>query len=357
MRYARTVACLLACAPVGAGLAAETVFLPGGVGAATVDVLYVNRGTEVKQVTPMATLTCPGSRPCELVGPAVPFELAPESARLVRYAFSKTEEPPVPKAADLPQVAVATPTETQIQNTSLLNYSAARFGAHDPMYFLFSPNGDDARFQFGFRYQVFDPDGALAKRYPWLAGLRFAYSQTSLWDIGEESTPFYDTSYKPSFYYERANIAQLPHVGRFDLAYGFRHESNGKGGDESRDLNQLFINPTFTWGDVAQWHFVFSPILGAYITEMDENPDIAGYRGYVDWRFKGGNGQGLTVASLIRYGNKDKGAIQVDVSYPLRQWLGIDFYAYLQYWDGYGESLRSYDERTNSLRLGIGFVR
>ncbi|GLS05438.1 hypothetical protein GCM10007860_25910 [Chitiniphilus shinanonensis] len=357
MRYARIAAGLLLVGQAGTAWSAETVFLPGGVTSATVDVLYVNRSATAEQVTPAATLTCPGSRACELVGGAQPFELAPESARMLRYAYVKTETPAVPPQTDLPQAKVATPVESQIQNTSVLNYSAARFAPQDPMYFVVAPDGDDARFQFSFRYQLFDPDSNLAKRYPWLAGLRFAYTQTSLWKLSEESTPFYDTSYKPALYYEHANAAQLPHVGRFDLAYGFRHESNGKGGDESRDLNQLFVNPTFTWGDVEHWHFVFSPLFGAYLTEMEENPDIAGYRGYVDWRFKGGNGQGLTMSSLIRYGNKDKGSFQLDLSYPLRQWLGIDFYGYLQYWDGYGESLRSYDQRTNSIRVGIGFVR
>ncbi|UXY14609.1 phospholipase A [Chitiniphilus purpureus] len=347
--------CLLGLA-IPVAPAVETVFMTSDTAAQTVEVLYVNRGRADEAVTPSTTLFCPGSRLCDLTQAAAPFTLAPDSARLLRYAVRKPVQPTPPSVPTPLQPGTPLPAEVQIQNTAVTNYAAARFAPLEPMYFLMAPDGEDARFQFSFRYQLFDPDSALARRMPWLAGLRFAYSQTSLWNLSEDSTPFYDTSYKPAFYYERANLARIPYVDRFDLAYGFRHESNGKGGSESRDLNQLFINPTFNWGDVDDLHLIFSPVFATYLTEMDENPDIAGYRGYVDWHFKVGDGQGLTAALLGRYGSKGKGSVQVDLAYPLRA-FGADFFAYLQYWDGYGESLRSYDRRTNSLRLGIGFVR
>ncbi len=350
---------------VTGALAEETVFLPALPGAATIDVLYVNRNDQAESVTPAARLTCPGSRPCTLQGEAQPFELAPTSARLLRYAIDPapaavtTAEAAVlaPVAAAQPPVVQAKPVESQIQNTALQNFAAARFAPHEPMYFLFNGNGDDARFQFSFRYQIFDPDSAIAQRHPWLAGLRFAYTQTSLWDLSLDSTPFYDTSYKPELFFERANLVELPMVDRFDLAFGFRHESNGKDGDDSRDLNQLYITPTFTWGNVNARHLVFSPVFASYVTDMENNPDIADYRGYVDWRFRAGDGQGLTVGALARVGTSGKAGAQIDVAYPLRFLTGLDLFAYLQYWKGYSETLRTYDQKTEAVRVGVGLVR
>ncbi|WP_255989958.1 phospholipase A [Chitinolyticbacter albus] len=341
--------------------ASETVFLPGPKGAAQVDVLYVNRSDVPEVVTPTATLTCPGSRACQLQGDAEPFELAPASARLLRYAVPETPAEvaavaTAPAAID-PEHETVQAAESQIQNTALQNFAGARFAPHEPMYFLFNGNGEDARFQFSFRYQIFDPDSVIAQRYPWLGGLRFAYTQTSLWDLSADSTPFYDTSYKPELFYERANFIRLPFADRFDLALGFRHESNGKGGDESRDLNQLFLTPTLTWGDVNGHHLVFSPVFAAYVTDMDNNKDIADYRGHVDWRFRAGDGQGLTVGSLARIGNSGKAGAQVDIAYPLKALTGLDLFAYLQYWKGYSETLRTYNQKTEGLRIGVGLVR
>ncbi|GHD57694.1 phospholipase A [Jeongeupia chitinilytica] len=346
-----------------AAIAAETVFLPQQPAGNDVDVLFVNRGEQAERFTPPARLICPGGKECS-TDSTTPLEVPAASARLVRYrieapvqpvaALPPTQpEPDTTPAASAPQ-AIA---DREIRNTTLADYKPQRFSAYEPMYFIVDSALDDARFQFSFKYQFFDPENEYVHRNPWLAGLRFAYTQTSLWDIGDDSSPFFDTSYQPEFYYEQANVLTLPGVSRTDVAVGYRHESNGQGGDASRSLNQLFIRPSFVFGDPQGTNLVFQPMLYSYLGSLSDNPDIADYRGYVDWRLRAGSSDGLMFATLARLGKGGKGGVQFDLSYPLRTISGLDLYAYLQYWSGYGESLRTYDESTQSLRFGISFTR
>ncbi len=75
---------------------------------------------------------------------------------------------------------------------------------NEPMYFIVGKNsehGTDSRFQLSFKYRPFDPEGSIAGFVPLLSNLYFAYTQSTLWDIGEKSGPFRDTSYRPSLFY------------------------------------------------------------------------------------------------------------------------------------------------------------
>jgi phospholipase A1/A2 len=52
------------------------------------------------------------------------------------------------------------------------------------------------------------------------------------------------------------------------------------------------------------------------------------------------------------------GSQQLDLSIPIRiESIGFGTYLLIQYFDGYGESLRSYNERSSALRIGFALVR
>ena len=75
-------------------------------------------------------------------------------------------------------------------------------GFHEPMYFLVG--GEDpvsARFQFSFRYRLFDDHGVVGEHFPVARGLYFGFTQTSLWDLQSDSKPFRDSSFRPSLFY------------------------------------------------------------------------------------------------------------------------------------------------------------
>jgi phospholipase A1 len=229
---------------------------------------------------------------------------------------------------------------------------------YEPVYFLIGGAGGlNAKFQISFRYQLFDGRGKLASRMPWIDDLYLSYSQTSLWDLNDLSKPFTDSSYRPRLFFANYDLGRaLDGLLRFGVESGFGHESNGKDGDESRSFNMLYVRPTVTVGDPDGLRFYAAPLIHNYIAE-DENPDIADYRGYVDWLIGFGSKGGLDFWATLRKGTRSSyGSAELNLSYPLSKLSGGDLTGWLmlQYFGGYGESLLSYRDKLDSqLRLGI----
>jgi phospholipase A1 len=226
----------------------------------------------------------------------------------------------------------------------------------DPVYFVAGPReGWNARFQLSFKYRLFDQSAGFGAERPWLAGLYFGYTQTSLWDLSAESKPFRDTSYRPSFFWrwERADYKSWIDGARI----GFEHESNGQGGETSRTVNTLFLRPEWRWA-AGRGELEFTPKFYTYLTNH-ENPDIAEYRGYVDWRLRhDAGGQWITTA-VARTGTAGKGSLLVELSRRTRDLkVGpVSGYLHLQFFNGYGESILDYNvRRTSQIRIGLAIV-
>ncbi len=233
----------------------------------------------------------------------------------------------------------------------------------EPLYFVIGWNElINAKFQFSFKFAFMNPKGALTLKAPFFSHVYFGYTQTSLWDIEGESKPFYDTSYKPSLFYRHEDVYRSD-SGEFRIwgQIGVQHQSNGQGGDESRSLNIIYVEPTFEFSRIwGGGHLTVAPRLWGYLGTPDDNPDIAEYRGYGDLRMAFTGRSDWQVAATIQVGTSGKGSVQLDGTWPLDKILGRNFDAYLyaQYFSGWSESLRSYDQRLPwQLRLGIAVVR
>jgi len=227
--------------------------------------------------------------------------------------------------------------------------------ANEPMYFVMGArDGVTARFQLSFQYRLFDYGSGFGREQPWLAGIYFGYTQTSLWDLSSESKAFRDTSYRPSLFWKWERTDERTWIDAVRI--GAEHESNGSEGPRSRSLNTIFVRP--------EWHFrsgegrvEFTPRINAYF-DKEENPDIAHYRGYVDWRLRydsGGNWIATTVARTGRSG----GSLLVDLSRRTRDLkIGpVSGYLHAQYFNGYGEDILDYNVRRKAqLRLGFAIV-
>jgi len=157
----------------------------------------------------------------------------------------------------------------------------AHVSYYEPMYFAVGHNGDtNARLQLSFKYRLRIPDDLRSKAF--IDNLYFAYTQTSIWDLSAESRPFRDTTYSPQlFYYVPDTGWRSPLFTRMGFAAGVAHESNGKGGADSRSINMPFIRPTWEFGDLTANHLTVSPKIYYYFGK-ESNPDIADYRGYVE---------------------------------------------------------------------------
>jgi outer membrane phospholipase A len=139
----------------------------------------------------------------------------------------------------------------------------------------------------------------------------------------------------------------------------FQHESNGRSGTDSRSLNTVYLRPRFVLGTLDAWFLVVIPEFQAYVGDVADNPAIKDYRGYGKLRLYVGRNDGPTLMFSGWTGRDfDHGTYQLDLTWPLHvPWLNIETYLQAQYFNGYGESLRAYDQKSEALRVGFGLVR
>lgn len=229
---------------------------------------------------------------------------------------------------------------------------------NEPVYFLFGTRGGHgARFQLSVKYRLFDADTPPVRRFPLLSGLYFGYTQNSLWDLGADSSPFRETNYRPSFFWE--GVATAGAWAPPLLRAGYEHESNGKDTADSRSINTLFAQPIwrkeFSDGRVL----VAAPKFYGYLTKKG-NRDIEDYRGYADWIFRYGHEDGWLGMAQLRRGTAVHGSAQFDLSYPLRRLsrTRTGGFVHFQIFKGYGESLLDYNVRHGTrFRIGFSVVR
>jgi outer membrane phospholipase A len=244
-----------------------------------------------------------------------------------------------------------------------VDYFKRHIYPYEPFYFVAGPDSPNAKFQISFKYQLVDDRSPLAHRAGFFTNLFVGFTQTSLWDWNKASAPFEDSSYKPELLFSQTRLA---HAGneddwfRLDLQTGVQHESNGRDADASRSLNLAYLRPTFVFGHQDAWQLSLSPRAWVYLPDLDDNPDLPRYRGYVDLRAVIGQADGLQLAAYLRAGDHfDRGSLQLDLTYPLRRirWAGLTWCLQAQYFTGYGESLLHYNERSEAYRFGFSIYR
>jgi len=237
---------------------------------------------------------------------------------------------------------------------------ADRLAPHEPIYFVYGADAPAAKFQVSFKYKLLDFRDVAPQRMA--RTLHLAYTQRSLWDLGGVSSPFYDTSYMPELMYEA--LAPRPEDSErwftwLGVQAAFKHESNGRDGPVSRSLNVVYARPVFAFGDLDRWHLLVIPEVFAYVGTLEDNTDIEEYRGHGRLSLVLGRNDGPSLMATLWAGDEfQHGTVQLDLTVPIRTRL-LDFETYLlvQYFNGYGESLLSYDEEVETVRAGISLVR
>ncbi len=233
--------------------------------------------------------------------------------------------------------------------------------AYKPIYFLIGTNPANSKFQFSFRYRFFNPAGPLAAKHPWVNGLHFGYTQTSFWDLKSDSAPFEDTSYKPElFHLSRNFVSGRVGLQGFFLQTGLQHESNGQGEGKSRSTNILYIRPIMIfYKKASRLGMQISPRFWVYVANSGEdNGDLPDYRGYFELEAKAGKADSLVAGVVLRWA-REGGSVQLDLTYPISQYLSDNLAIYLQaqYVNTLAESLLNFRERTDAFRLGLAFIR
>ncbi|MFC0399098.1 phospholipase A [Paraburkholderia rhizosphaerae] len=262
-------------------------------------------------------------------------------------------------AAAMPPSAVQ-PSNSLIPD--LGRFLAGRISPYEPTFFAdgWDSHGHNlAKFQISFMFRFILPEDPRSRSF--FDNLYFGYTQSSLWDLGEYSAPFRDTSYMPALFY------YLPDTGwkaswftRLGMMAGYEHESNGRDGEESRGVDILFVKPIFEFGDLTANHFKVEPKVYWYQHIAGENGNITDYRGYVDLKVTYGSPDGWQLAATMRKGTKSTyGSIDTQFTYPLAKLFGSAAagYLFVQYFNGYGEDILDYNQHRWVARIGFSVSR
>jgi phospholipase A1 len=177
-----------------------------------------------------------------------------------------------------------------------------------------------------------------------------AYTQMSLWQIYNNSSPFRETNYEPELFLKFDTDFNVLGLRNRLFLFGFDHQSNGQSGAFSRSWNRIYIEFIASRGNfvigLKPWYRIPEK------EEDDDNPDIEKYLGY--GQLWGAYKWKDVVFSFLFRNNlrtdENKCGIEAGCSYGLTHNLRI----YLQYFNGYGESLIDYNNSTN--RIGLGFM-
>jgi phospholipase A1 len=179
-----------------------------------------------------------------------------------------------------------------------------------------------------------------------------AYTQRSWWQTMKHSTPFRETNYMPEIY------LALPfwNDSSFFKAYKFAfiHESNGQRDPASRSWNRLYLEGFFQikglFINPRVWYRIYES------KSYDDNPDILNYMGYGDLTLVYPRKDQL-FKLLLRNNfdlSENRGALQAEWTFPI---FKSGLFGYVQYFDGYGESLVDYKNKTRRLSLGFAISR
>lgn len=181
-----------------------------------------------------------------------------------------------------------------------------------------------------------------------------AYTNRSFWQLynNDISSPFRETNHEPEAWFQFRNDWKFFGIKNSVNQFGFVHQSNGRGGVLSRSWNRVFANFIFDYKN-----FVFGIKPWYRLPEDDDdddNPDITDFMGHFEvtgaYKWKD-----HTVSLMLRNNLEsgfEKGTVQATWSFPL--WNYPYLKGYVQWFNGYGESLIDYNQHSNS--IGIGFA-
>jgi|WetSurMetagenome_2_1015567.scaffolds.fasta_scaffold44869_3 outer membrane phospholipase A len=218
--------------------------------------------------------------------------------------------------------------------------SAQSIETYKPIYFIAGDKENQVKYQVSFKYNLWEK-----------SGLYLSYTQLSKWDLYDQSSPFRETNYNPSIFWEKENLWKL------DLLRisPYSHLSNGRDGQESRGTDRGFVESQISYGDII--NIGIREKAGWFYSVSNKNHDIKRYIGYFETEGF------MQIKDIHGYIGHEKIYIKgewthkyywMEIGLSLRLFTSqIQPNLYLQYYRGYGEFLINYNEKTEALRAGF----
>lgn len=187
-----------------------------------------------------------------------------------------------------------------------------------------------------------------------------AYTQQAHWQAfnSSDSSPFRDTNHEPEIFFTFLTNQSVLGMKNRLLSFGINHQSNGRSGSISRSWNRIFMEFVLERGDFylsvkPWWRIPESEKDDPNDSSGDDNPDITDYMGngeILGLYELGGHRLGFKLRNNLR--SENRGAFQLDWSIP----TGGLFKLYVQYFNGYGETLLDYNYHSNRIGVGVMLV-
>ncbi len=205
----------------------------------------------------------------------------------------------------------------------------------------------EIKFQFSLKLPIVDglfgEDGTIY----------FAYTNLSFWQAynSDNSRPFRETNHEPEVFMSVPNDWSIWGFKNKINIIGLSHQSNGRSGSQSRSWNRIYADFIFErehfYLSIKPWWRIDDP------DGVDDNPDIEDFMGHGELRLVYAKGD-HTVSLMTRnnFQAKNRGAWEINYSLPMSRrakW-------FLQYFDGYGESMIDYNARIKRLGIGIALT-
>jgi len=182
--------------------------------------------------------------------------------------------------------------------------------------------------------------------------LYFAYTNLSFWQAynTDISSPFRETVHEPELFISFLALGEYLGFKNRLMQFGLVHQSNGRSGIQSRSWNRIYADFIFQRGN---YYLSLKPWYRIAGAEIDDNPDIEKYLGHGEIRGAYAEGK-HTVSVMLRnnFHSPNYGAFEINWSFPMSRRVKW----FVQYFNGYGESLIDYNARVNRIGVGIAFT-
>ena len=269
-----------------------------------------------------------------------------------------------------PSLGAPSPYQSAVENRQRLEqqagWNAFSLMSHKPNYLIVSYNDNqpnEAVLNTAFPnhdndLQHVETKFQLSVKIPLLQNIFFgkgdwygAYTNRSFWQQFNKthSSPFRETNHEAETWLSFNHHYSFAGLKGSVIRAGFTHQSNGQSGSLSRSWNRIYSEFILERGDL---YLSFKPWYRIpEASSSDDNADIDDFMGHFELRslYKHND---HTVDLLFRNNfrsSRNRGAIELGWSFPIHNKVR----GYVQWFNGYGESLIDYDNHTNSIGFGV----
>ncbi len=220
------------------------------------------------------------------------------------------------------------------------------FGLYKDSYIItgFPTNKQINKYTADAKFQVSIHQRLVKSVLPFNTFLMLTYTQKSFWNIYESSAPFADINFNPGFLLGKVLVHNNQLRGMASLS--FEHESNGKDSINSRSWNYFVLSTNYFFniylsGQAKLW----AGWAG------NANKDLYKYRGYglIALNYRSLHDKFWMSVVL----NPCSKALNTQVELSFKMSPKANQYFFLQWYNGYGESLLEYNQYSSMIRVGI----